>query len=129
MKADIAERWAQELESGAYPQTTGALHRTEPGEREMQPVGLCCLGVLCELAYAEGVVTRRVFNDVGQIGYGTLISTSTLPIEVREWAGISSAQGYFGAKDFKRGALSALNDNGADFTEIAAIIRKNVATL
>jgi hypothetical protein len=127
MKADIAERWAQELESGAYPQTTGALHRTEPGEREMQPVGLCCLGVLCELAYAEGVVTRRVFNDVGQIGYGTLISTSTLPIEVREWAGISSAQGYFGG--YKSGALSALNDNGADFTEIAAIIRKNVATL
>jgi hypothetical protein len=45
------EKWAEALESGEYKQVNGKLSDGE---------GFCCLGVLCEIAVAEGVIEPAV---------------------------------------------------------------------
>lgn len=123
MYADIAEKWAAKLESGEYPQTTGTLRRrtADPGT---PPVGLCCLGVLCELAIEEGLdIEVRADSDKYYTGYDGAISV--LPITVQQWAGMHSENGQFKAGR----CLTEDNDGGASFTEIAATIRANVEVL
>jgi hypothetical protein len=107
MNPEIRAQWCAALRSGNYPQTQGQLRRTKPGDGA-EP-GYCCLGVLCELAVAAGIITRYD----GPQGY--------LPYGVATWAGLAHDGG---SDPVLNGAstATALNDGGMPFTEIADLI-------
>lgn len=136
MNGDIADRWADALESGAYAQTSAQLvHDTPEG------TSYCCLGVLCELAAKEGIVVRiypRISVQVpGYVStkirpdYG-YASTSDLPDAVVKWAGMSTSTGYVDDDPLvqepgfsvARSLIDLNDDLKYDFNRIAAVIRQ-----
>jgi hypothetical protein len=118
MKTDVKNDWLTALRSGEYEQGYGTLCRYDGDELGTR---YCCLGVLCELALAAGVVTRvpedgstryvAVAAPVdGEIGY--------LPHAVRDWAGLDDINPVIDGR-----SLSSYNDGGLhSFTEIAELI-------
>ena len=125
MRTDIAHTWADALESGEYEQGRRALAVSDPGP--VPGVRHCCLGVLCELAIADGVALDKTpaFDGTPRITYA--YQASTLPEEVQEWAGMQTNEGTLQTSGLYN--LSGLNDDGVPFPEIAAIIRANVEAL
>lgn len=114
----IKQRWVEALRSGEYEQTIGTLHNDE---------GFCCLGVLCDLAYKEGAVTRTRIDDMRH-GYGTRLEVGVLPPEVVSWAGMEDSDPVV-AEDGDDGlfTLAELNDEeGCTFEEIADIIEEQL---
>lgn len=105
-----AKLWVAALRSGKYEQGTGMLNRDGR---------MCCLGVACEVGIENGL--KLQFGCVGYVGY-VLKSYNNeidcLPVEVMKWAGIWDKFGYFRGGS----SLSALNDSGKSFAEIADII-------
>jgi hypothetical protein len=89
MKKKIRRRWVAALRSSEFPQISGNL-RQQGGQFEDGQHGYCCLGVLCELAWAEGVVTGQWNARSGIWSYGRNTETGVLPQEVVEWAGLDS---------------------------------------
>jgi hypothetical protein len=77
MKADIKARWIEALRSGNYTQGFGKLR---DGNK------FCCLGVLCELAVADGIVSRSTNDDIHEYT-GFIDGDSLLPDKVLEWIG------------------------------------------
>lgn len=124
MKREIAKRWAEALTSGKYKQTKGRLQRTKPGGKG-EPVGFCCLGVLCELAVADGVIPPAYCPDHLSGGmYGGL--WSTLPDEVQEWAGAEVDDPRL---EPDHAPASYLNDKeGKTFEELAEAIKLTYLT-
>ena len=96
MNQEIKARWVAWLHEHADEQTTGRLHRTEARDSNNAPVGFCCLGGLCELAVADGIIGTMEFNEHGDtlITYGKATGrggdwdSATLPLIVMEWAGL-----------------------------------------
>jgi len=135
MKADIRRRWTAALRSGEYAQGSGQLlfEQADSGARQY-----CCLGVLCDLAARDGVVEGPVpHEDLGggvQMAFvgasrwdgspGVELADVVLPHAVADWAGIEGADPWIvvGTDPAERERLSSLNDEGADFLEIADII-------
>lgn len=113
MKRDIAEQWAQALESGEYKQGLHYLHLGRNGEHRF-----CCLGVLCELALKAGVRmrTRKVFKTEHVTEYNG--ETCYIPDVVQVWAGIKTCTGMYN----NTSCLVGHNDTGTPFPEIAKII-------
>ena len=115
MKQEIAEKWAEALESGQYTQHTGALANPDYSKH-------CCLGVLCELAILDGV---SITQEKGQFG----TEKSYLPVAVREWSGMQTGnasikQGtYTGALE-GYSSLVEPNDENVSFKNIAQGIRE-----
>ena len=109
MKAEIARTWVEALRSGDYEQGRRALNRDGK---------YCCLGVLCELAVAEGVIEAPERLPKGDMAYAGC--NTYLPQAVCEWAGIDSPYGkvYKGSKTH----LATLNDEYFSFNQIADII-------
>lgn len=91
--------WAEALESGEFKQGQGCL---QPADDEF-----CCLGVLCVLAERDGVRSQW-----------TAVDTHPPPAVVA-WVGLDDPSGGFAAAD----CLVDMNDSGASFSEIAAVIR------
>lgn len=126
MNPEIKSKWIERLESGEIEQTTGSLCRTKPfndSDGSSIPAGMCCLGVLSEIAVEEGII-HKVVNDGDSFAYyGDEGAVSYLPDSVVEWSGVEFNGRY---KDQHGGVeyLSALNDEGASFAEIAEIIRQ-----
>jgi hypothetical protein len=83
MNPEIRARWTAALRSGDYPQGLKTLRQVrDGGEYEY-----CCLGVLCELARAEGVVIELTYDeDEGTWSYDG--QSAYLPPRVAEWAGL-----------------------------------------
>lgn len=129
MNKEVIDRWIERLESGEIKQGRGRLGRVD-GSR-------CCLGVLCDLAVEDEIIPPPVSvhePELAEVGLvdsliygGTSWNSSkcTLPKRVYDWAGIRTA----GARWFGNGhealemSLVHLNDSGANFEEIAAILR------
>ena len=126
MKRDIAQRWVAALRSGEFSQTQGYLNIEG---------GYCCLGVLCELAVEDGVISK--WGDHGTTTYGTTDHNSdvSLPRPVLTWAGMKGeslptpVEVPFYDEDFGDDALqqydgfAGLNDDaGFSFKQIAAVI-------
>lgn len=140
MKGDVLDELVKRLRSGKYKQGHSALRRVGEGDG---PDTFCCLGVMCEMAVEEGVITREPqMHRLGGVSYsyrdGDSISTSYLPQSVVDWAGIESdvekhpdmgdyyyeERGTWG--DGRYDALSVMNDNGMPFDEIADWMVANV---
>lgn len=121
MNIEIGERWVKTLRSGKYKQGKGFLERLRGTGGEF-----CCLGVLCNLAFEEGVVERRE----GERAAYYAGANAWLPEEVREWAGMSSLYGDIPSSCSPDSRpLSELNDDGTSFVEIAGIIEAHMEEL
>jgi hypothetical protein len=115
MNKDVQEKWTTALRSGKYSQAHGKL-RT--------PEGLCCLGVLCEVAVENGAPVKYdadnyTYNDAAYV----------LPFAVRDWAGLAGTDPSIDieVEGIARPCLSELNDT-ANFTfeQIADVIEEKL---
>ena len=103
-----AQKWVEALRSGKYQQGFQKLCTAEEK--------YCCLGVLCEVAIQEGVISSYIRTD------------PYLPEEVQTWVGLQSSRGDYKIKhsDFNvesRNLADIDNDrNRSSFTIIADII-------
>lgn len=115
-----AKKWVVALRSDEFEQGRGKLCRVRGGKKLY-----CCLGVACELYLQE-------HDDLERRDDGTYLDTegifhvSYLPKVVREWLGLGDSYGGWSqAYDPIPGAaLSARNDAGASFLDIADIIEQ-----
>lgn len=105
MKEEIKKLWVEALRSGKYQQGTGCLR---------SGAKFCCLGVLCDLHLQE---TDGEWA-LSHIYHG---ETALLPPLVCDWAGL---QGIDPKLDGR--FLSAFNDAGSTFPEIADLIEKHL---
>lgn len=133
MKADIKERWLKALRSGEYSQTPGQLG-VETSNNEDNANGYCCLGVLCEIAVEDKIVTREVTptGTVKYIASNTDVQSMVLPQAVVAWAGFKDENPTLDTNDFdvqvenqirEKTTLSELNDYAKwDFNKIADFI-------
>ncbi len=132
MKQDIASLWTETLRSGTIQQCTGTLNNG---------VGMCCLGVLSELASEVGVTSKH-HTDVGfsaDYEYGYYVGnegSTVLGRDVLDWSGMSTeageimffigtygTRGIFPDKpDYLRMSLAEMNDGGLTFSQIADVI-------
>lgn len=97
MNKEIATRWTAALRSGQYEQGRGLLSASGK---------FCCLGVLCEIAVDDGIITKEEGDDY--VDYGPEGDGLVLPSIVMKWAGMWSATGE---EEGRLGAsLSELND-------------------
>ena len=113
MKKGIKERWIAALNSGDYEQGVGSLSKDNQ---------YCCLGVLCDLAAKDGVITAT--NKHSGVTFSTYTSfdgdDKYLPVSVQRWAGISSHNPTV-YKDTMI-TLANLNDQSYDFNVISQVI-------
>lgn len=102
MNPEVKRVWINELRSGRYKQTAGALRRRG---------SYCCLGVLCDLSGAgkwqEDCNDKYAYDD----------AAGFLPSSVEEWAGVP---------DRSARELAQRNDSGKTFAEIADWIEKHL---
>ena len=111
-----ARAWVAALRSGEYKQGKGALRPTKNS--------YCCLGVACELyRQAEGGTWQ---ND--DAGFTFQNNTKVLPPCVSVWLGLTFPGGsYLGGVYYD--SLTAQNDGGSTFSEIADVIESEPAGL
>lgn len=140
MHKAIRDRWVAALRSGEYEQGVGALSYVDTDEKRKW----CCLGVLCDLAQKDGVVTSQV-SEVGPwnsdpehgqfLGFGTDChgddsEMSALPPEVVDWARVGVANPivrHLGV----RASLAEFNDgrDGSDGNPIEPLNFSQIADL
>lgn len=114
---DARKKWIAALRSGEYKQGKYVL-KTDDGR-------YCCLGVLMDLAQKEGVI-----SDWGSDTLGNTVTS----VKAKDWVGLRSRNGEMNIsfKTPSRGEkyeLSALNDSGMTFAEIADIIESEPSGL
>lgn len=123
MNPEVKKLWIEKLETENIPQTHNRLGKLT-GER-------CCLGVLCDIAVEQGIIPEPTPIDSwadSTLAYTDGFDTeqAILPRKVAEWANIDPRGQLNYADDGTAGhSLAALNDNGASFPKIAAIIREH----
>jgi hypothetical protein len=118
MRPEVKERWVAELRSGRWRQGRSYLRwKGSAGEE------LCCLGVLCELAVADGVIgvepcgAARLWYRYGDPVVAW--DDTLLPPQVVEWAGLADGDPLVVVGDREWG-LSRVNDSlRFTFPEIA----------
>ncbi len=120
----VARKWVKALRSGKYKQVTGVLTEMD---KERKVIGHCCLGVLCELAVADGIVKKTV-TKTGRVRYGG--KDALLPKQVQKWAQLKTDNGHFGRPypaDYS--SLVRLNDDKDSFKAIARVIEQKAKEL
>lgn len=97
------------LRSGKYRQTTHKLARYDRKGRKKK---YCCLGIACEVAYANGVPLKRVSTDSAVVYYDADNhgNTYTLPKAVRDWYGFEFFDPDLIDESGERDSASGLND-------------------
>jgi len=113
MDENIKADWATNLREAGLKQGRLRLYSKENDS-------FCCLGVLCEMARAEGVVTLK---DGTYISKNSKRCQTYLPKSVQEWAGLTNRNPLPSGHDL---TLARLNDHGKTFPEIADIIEKGI---
>lgn len=137
MNEEIKTLWTTALRSGDYKQGAGVLRTREDT--------FCCLGVLCELASAAGVIPPVVAitdDSNNSLGYRYEGETGVLPEAVQEWAGLRDSEGTYESSDeemterygnawteadyYRKTSLINANDSyGKGFPQIADLIEKH----
>jgi hypothetical protein len=130
MDKKIKDEWVKRLESGKIKQATGNL---AIGETR------CCLGVLCDIAVEQGLITKKTTGEeLGEPTYDDIDdseivwyydgSDEILPESVRQWAGLDddSPAVEIGNLTVKSKRLADINDEGSTFKEIAELIKKQL---
>ncbi len=88
----------------------------------------CCLGRLCELAVAEGIIPpAKLEKFQGEPVFKYVSTHAFLPKAVQKWAGLRHDP--FVVIDKKSGCmdpLSSLNDSGHTFIQIAKLIEEQL---
>ena len=141
MKQKVMRAWVRALRSGKYKQGRGALRNKTAAFKTGQK--FCCLGVLCDLYAKEhpdarwepvGNVLGCIFTPDGSAGND---SFGVLPTPVQKWAGLKTTSGELESKTAWKvfdkvdediavsRELTAANDEGATFRQIAAFIEKH----
>jgi hypothetical protein len=85
MNPDVKQMWLKDLRSGEFEQGQGYLRAEDK---------YCCLGVLCEIAVREGVISppeKAAYGDYYRYGDDLSRDYLVLPQAVREWAGLEKA--------------------------------------
>lgn len=118
MNPDVKARWLAALRSGEYVQGQGRLRRHDADGTTYH----CCLGVLCELAAANGVAEYRhglFYGLTTQLETGL---NGVLPVDVKEWAGLASGDPMVGGR-----LLSTWNDTErSSFDDISHLIERHL---
>lgn len=117
MDKEIKRKWLELLRSGEIKQTRETLKSIIDG------VGMCCLGVLCELHHRETGEHDWVVTEKDEYRYYSM--KGFLPTEVREWAGLDL---------YEPRHLMNMNDGDSEkyegkpqtFDQIADYIEKNM---
>lgn len=125
MKKEVAKKWIKALRSGKYKQGQGTLKQYNTRGQ----VQHCCLGVLCEL-YNETMkknhkkILKEKKCDTYASTHSTKFGTKTdiLPAQVKQWAGMKSAEGFWITNTGIKDSLIDWNDSGKKFTSIANTI-------
>ena len=127
MNREIKQRWVEALRSGEFEQGT---HRLRNRDNTY-----CCLGVLCELAVADGAAVRNDTYSInaGETAYAGVIengaqgryATALVPRDLLWWADLGQIDPTV-TVDSELRALSSLNDSGATFEQIADIIEEQL---
>lgn len=87
MNPEVKAKWIEALRSGKYKQGEEVLHyKTPEGDHKY-----CCLGVLCDIAVEEDVISPGVETREyqGEFAYGSEGDRATLPVEVMKWSGLT----------------------------------------
>lgn len=117
MNKEIKQQWLAALRSGEY----------EQGQEQLRSMDdkFCCLGVLCDLhAKATGNTWTEQEEDYN-FSYEDF--PEVLPSVVQEWAGLPANTGaalYATEAGFRE--LTALNDGGYTFEQLATLIEKQL---
>lgn len=144
MDPEVKAQWLAALRNPETPQTTGTLNRLTPETRYREdsnetytvPAGLCCLGVLTEIAVGldldlvervtpvTGCVEYRYTkeDDEDASGSRTEYETGVLPSPVAAWAGLPDENPWIMDEDGRKTTVATLNDRGHTFAQIADLI-------
>src|SRR5271157_2972237 len=87
MNQEIKKQWLKELRSGEWIQGRRKLMNDDDKA--------CCLGVLCDIAMRQGVITfwTKKKNAYGGLSWKAGGEAGVLPCKVVEWAGLSAQVG------------------------------------
>lgn len=107
MKKRIKKKWVKALRSGEYEQGTYQLRDSDNY--------FCCLGVLCDIYAKENNKRWRQGCFAG--------NDALLPDSVIEWSGLLDEFGGKVVINEQSKCLTAHNDHGKTFTEIADAIQ------
>lgn len=126
MHNHIALEWVARLRSGDYAQGKHNLCQVGDG----QPDKFCCLGVLCEMYMDYNETDNSFAHDLSRSESSCTVGCHVrtydkqvefLPDSVMKWAGMNNNSGQF-TVDKAVYNLSSMNDDGADFHQIADAI-------
>lgn len=118
MDATIKAQWLEALRSGKYKQGKGALHNKSDDS-------YCCLGVLCEVMGVPKFLpaTNDSRSHFTHYGVEDDFTSCSLPVSVSYASGLT-CYGGFTDENGEDESLAHLNDKGATFDQIAAIIEE-----
>lgn len=139
LNPEIKTKWLEALRSGEYEQGKGYLHYEDQGEQHY-----CCLGVLCEIAVEQGVISPGPSTPGGDdpldsdhdaiLAYGTAATTMP-PDAVTAWALDLEPDSYVSRmvtwsvempEGHRRGLPELNDDDDLSFTEIADLIEQSL---
>lgn len=116
MNPEVRDKWIQALRSGKYQQGKSFLNVNDET--------FCCLGVLCELAFEEGIVTKDFDKSFFLFSYSGF--HEVLPSQVSRWAGFNDSENPNCNPHYYSPTFTELNDDHQlTFEQIADIIEKN----
>jgi hypothetical protein len=127
----VITNWVSLLKNGNLRQITNQLQEgpsclAEKGDKDDQ-YGYCCLGVLCELARAEGIVTM-VHGQYKSKKNKNDLSGGDLPRAVFEWAGFDTSAPKVLYKGKKYSVIELNDGHGLNFAQIGELVRKEYLT-
>lgn len=134
MNPEIKALWLERLESGKEKQGHGSLKRVYPTKNgKVRKVRHCCLGVLCEIAKEQGLISeeevelldRDIYEqeDGVNVRFGEEASEAYLPDAVADWAGIPRHTTFDYGEQAK---IADINDDSSSFKRVIKYIKENL---
>jgi hypothetical protein len=127
MNPEIKKRWVEALRSGKYKQGTAVLH-------DVTSDTYCCLGVLCDIAMQDGIVTGEPPSGFARYAfmYRSVddpddVNATSPPASVVAWAGLPVFDPTVVDGDDPDSSLMTMNDaDRRTFERIADVIEEQL---